>query len=795
MITYSERGKAWKLDTPHTSYVCALADGRYLAHVWYGQKVSDTDLSYLLRLQEGPRVPSENPAEKQGFLDVCPMEYPCGGTGDFRESAVSVENEYGQEGLELVFRSYCIVDGKPPIPGLPATFAGPSPCPPSGGRHQAQPGDGNPSPSASCRKQAAVRQPDPSGASCQTLVITLSDPLLHLSVDLYYTAFDDADVITRSARITNEGRQPLFLTRALSAVLDAEGAGGEEALTYTGTWAREHVMQRTPVSGSAVVSQSLRGEPGHDGQPFIALLSEGTDYRKGDVTGMHLVYSGDYLGTVRENAFSSIRMALGINPAHFRWKLEGGESFYTPEAVLVFSKDGLGGMSRTLHDFYRAHLIRRRWAFEERPVLVNNWEATYFDFDEEKLLAIADEASRAGLDLLVVDDGWFGQGRCEPSGSLGDWSASEQKLPGGIPRLSGELAKRNMKLGLWFEPEMISENSDLYRAHPDWVLQLYGRTPARCRDQFVLDFSNPDVVGYVIRSIESILSSAPVAYLKWDMNRPLCDAGSAYLPADRQGEVWHRHVLGLYRIQETILNDFPDLLLENCSSGGARFDPGMLYYSPQIWTSDDMDVVERAKINEGTELLYPISAMGSHVCKERNDITGRRVPLATRVFSAMAGTFGYELDITRMKEEEKKMIARQASFYRDAVRPLVLKGDYFRLASLSENHRYDAIELVSKDRSEAIVFFLQALAQPNAKSTRLVLQGLCPDAAYRLEKVNLGTDREAAEHESHFTDGPVLGGLDGAVLRGDTLMGAGMLIEHVREDFWSTMIRIRLAAA
>ena len=754
MITYSEQAKAWKLDTPNTSYICALADEKYLAHVWYGKKVSDTDLSYLLRLREGPLVPSENPAEKQGFLDVCPMEYPCGGTGDFREPAVCVENTWGQEGLEFVFRSFRIMDGKPPIPGLPTSFEDPS----SGG---------------------------------QTLIITLEDSLLHLSVELLYTAFDDVDVITRSVRITNEGQQPLFLTRALSAVLDTEAAGGEEALTYSGTWAREHVLQRTPVSGSAVVSQSLRGEPGHDGQPFIGLVSKGTDYRKGEALGMHLVYSGDYFGSVRENAFSSIRMALGINSAHFRWKLDAGDSFYTPEAILVFSSEGLGGMSRTYHDFYRSHLIRRSWAFEKRPVLINNWEATYFDFDEEKLLAIAKEAASSGIDMLVVDDGWFGHGRRQPSGSLGDWVPDEKKLPGGISHLSQELEKLHMKLGLWFEPEMVSEDSALYRAHPDWLLQLHGRRPASCRDQYVLDFSNPEVVDYLIRSIEKILAQAPVAYLKWDMNRPLCDAGSPYLPADRQGEVWHRHVLGLYQIQETLLRDFPDLLIENCSSGGARFDPGMLYYSPQIWTSDDMDPVERAKINEGTELLYPISSMGSHVCKEANDITGRRVPLATRVFSAMIGTFGYELDITKLSRTEKALLSGQVSFYKEIMRPLVLAGDYYRIASLAENHRYDTIELAAKDKSCAVVFFLQGLARPNAKSTRIVLQGLDPEGRYHLKTVRLGTDPEAAAHEADFTDGPALGGMDGAVLCGDTLMGAGILIEHVREDFWSTMIYLR----
>ncbi len=750
MITYNEKAKTWKLDTPHTSYICALADGKYLPHVYYGKSVSDTDLSYLTRTDEGPFVPSVNPAEKQGFLDVCPMEYPCSGTGDSREAAISIENEAGQEGLELTFRSFRIIDGKPALPGLPASF----------------------------------------GEPCQTLVITMEDTILHIAVELFYTVFDDVDVLTRSTRIINEGEETLFLTRALSVSLDLPEAGGEEVLTFSGTWAREHRPVRTPAGPTAIVTKSLRGESGHDGQPFIGLLSENADYENGKVYGLHLVYSGDYFGSARVNPFASNRLALGINPDHFRWKLLPGADFQTPEAVLTYSDAGLGGMSRTLHDFYRRHLIRQRWAFENRPVLINNWEATYFDFNTEKLLSIAEEASKAGIDLLVVDDGWFGHDRSEPSGSLGDWFVNEQKLPGGVHYLSQKLHENNMKLGLWFEPEMVSENSDLYRAHPDWVLKLHGRQPARCRDQYVLDFSNPDAVNYIILSIEKILKSAPVAYLKWDMNRPLCDAGSAYLPVDQQGELWHRHVLGLYRIQETLLSDFPDLLIENCSSGGARFDPGMLYYSPQIWTSDDMDPIERAMINEGTELLYPVSAMGSHVCKERNDITGRRVPLATRVFSAMIGSFGYELDITELPAEEKTLLPGQIAFYEKVMRPLILFGDYYRLASLADNGRYDAVELVSKDRSEAIVFFLQGLAQPNAKSTLIRLQGLNPEVAYLLEKVDLGTDADSASHEKDFTDGPALGGLDGGRLHGDTLMGAGLHVEHVREDFWSTMIHL-----
>lgn len=758
MITYNREAKTWKLDTPHTSYVMGLVDGKYLAHIYYGASISDGNLTYLVRANENPFVPSQNPAEKQGFLDVCPMEYPACGTGDFRQGAISVENVCGQEGLELVYKCQMIVAGKPPIPGLPASF-------------DTKAGD---------EKQAS---------SCDTLVITLEDPLLGVEVDVLYTPFDDVDVIARSVVVRNKGREPLHLTRVLSACLDVGGEGGEELLTLYGTWAREHQIERRPVTHGGEVVEALRGESGHDSQPFMALLSEHASYESGRVYALQLVYSGDLMGHVKENAFDSIRMVMGIHPEHFAWKLMPGEAFYAPEAVLTFSDQGLGNMSRTLHDFDRTHLIRSKWKFAKRPVLINNWEATYFDFTAEKLLQIAQEASKAGIDMLVCDDGWFGHNRNQPSGSLGDWFVNEAKMEGGLAHLDAELRKLHMRLGLWFEPEMISVDSDLYRAHPDWVLQLKGRTPSLCRDQYVLDFSNPAVIRYLIDSIEKVLRSAPIAYIKWDMNRPLSDVGSNYLPADQQKEIWHRHVLGIYKIQETLLCDFPDLLIENCSSGGARFDAGMLYYSPQIWCSDDMDPIERAMIHEGTELIYPVSAMGSHICKTPNDITGRNVPFRTRAFSAMIGTFGYELDITKLPGEERALIREQVAFYKKVMQPLVLEGDYYRLESLRINGAFDAQMLVSKNKREAVVFFLQGLARPNTKSRLLRLQGLDPLRNYRIEEVKFGSDSEG--NSSDWMDGPVLGGMDGAVLTGDTLMHAGILIEHARIDFWSTMVHLK----
>lgn len=751
MISYNDSTKTFKLDTPGTSYVMVLIDeGKYLGHAYYGKKIADDDVRFLTRFEENPFTPGNNPAEKQGFFDVFPMEYPFGGTGDNRAACINVIDKFGGEGLELVYKSHKIIDGKPDIPGLPASFS---------------------------------KRNDTGEGTAKTLIITLTDEILSLDVDLYYSVFDDVDVITRSVRVHNAGNDTLFLTRCLSACLDMDAASGEKALSFYGTWAREHQIEIRDITYGGEVTGSLRGEEGHDSTPFIGILSKNADYKCGDVYGMNLTYSGDFLGSVKKNAFDSCRAVIGINPEHFTWKLNPDDSFYAPEAVLTFSSEGLGKMSRNYHDFYRMHLIRSPWQFKERPVLINNWEATYFDFDSDKLISIAKEAGKAGIELLVCDDGWFGHHRNQPSGDLGDWFVNEAKIHGGIDKLANEIKSCGLKLGLWFEPEMISFESDLYKAHPDWVLSLKGRAPSACRDQYVLDFSNPEVVDFIYGEMENVLKSAPIAYLKWDMNRPLSDVYSNYLPRDEQREIWHRHVLGVYEIQERLVNEFPELLIENCSSGGARFDAGMLYYSPQIWCSDDMDPIERLMIHEGTELLYPISSMGSHVCKEKNDITGRVVPFETRALCAMIGTFGYELDITKLSEEDRAKIPEQIALYKK-IQPLILSGDYYRIASYRETGKiypgatgaYDCVMVVAKDKKEAIVLYVGGLARPNSKSKKIILDGLDPDANYEITPITLTGNPPDKKFSAH----------------GSTLMNAGMLIHPENKDFFAEMFILKV---
>lgn len=753
MICVEKERGIFRLDTPLTSYVMGVAGGGYLGHIYYGRKITDSDIGYLLRTQEEPYTPEVNPGEKVPFLVRFHFEYPCFGTGDSREACLNVRNEQGQQGVELLYQGYEVTEGKERLPGLPCSF----------------------------------------GAPCQTLKVFLMDPVLELAVTLSYTVFDDVDVITRSVSVQNQSAGAVFLTRVLSACLDMDdpsaagstaersrdgfGQSGFRALTFGGAWAREHIMQTQEVVCGAVVTESLKGEPGHDTQPFLAAISGDCSQEHGEVYAMHFVYSGNFIGKLQRDGFGSLRMVMGIHPETFVWKLEPQETFFAPETVLTYSAQGLGGMTRTLHDFYRKHLIRSPWQYRERPVLLNNWEATYFDFDAEKLCSLAREARNCGIEMLVCDDGWFGEHRDSPQGGLGDWFVNERKLRGGFGGLTSYLRENGMRFGLWFEPEMAAPGTQLLQEHPDWLLRLHGREPGLCRNQWVLDFSNPKVVEYLYDRMCALIRENSISYIKWDMNRALADVGSSFLPPDRQGELWHRHVLGVYALQERLLDTFPELLLENCSSGGARFDPGMLYYSPQIWCSDDMDPLERLAIQEGTALLYPLSCIGAHVCKDCNEITGRSVPFETRALTAMIGTFGYELDITQIAAEEREAIPDQIRLHK-ALEPLIQQGDYFRLSSWRLQRELDIVEVLAKDQSEGFVLCVQPLAAANGISRRICLRGLDPDGVYEVTgKWIMGSETSDKR--------------DTVRLHGDTLMHAGYLIRCPKGDFRAALHRIR----
>ena len=523
-----------------------------------------------------------------------------------------MRNEAGQMGCEIHYVSHEIYNGKKTLKGLPASFG--------------------------------------TEEEVQTLDILCEDEILGLQVVLSYSVFEKENVITRSVKLINKGDQKLKIEKIYSACLDMDNENFE-MLTLHGSWARERHIQQEPLRYGKQMVSSTKGESSHQEHPFVALVTPGTTQQQGKVYGMHFVYSGNFIGQAELNQFDSVRAVMGINKEEFGWILKAGEEFQAPEVVMTYSHEGLGEMTRSYHDFYRNHMIRSKYLHKKRPILINNWEATYFDFNTDKLLDIAREAKSCGSEMLVMDDGWFGV-RNSDNCSLGDWKVNTDKITGGLKHLVDEVNKIGLEFGIWFEPEMISPNYDLYRAHPVWAIQIQGREATQSRQQYVLDLSRQEVLDYVYESVASILRSANIAYVKWDMNRQLSDLGSTYLGAEEQQELFHRYVLGVYALQERLVTEFPDLLLENCSGGGARFDPGMLYYSPQIWCSDDTDAIERLMIQEGTSLIYPLSTMGAHVSDCPNHTVGRVTPFETRGHVALAGTFGYELDLMNLSEEE-----------------------------------------------------------------------------------------------------------------------------------------------
>lgn len=691
-VMFNEEKKIFRLDTEKSTYVMGVSPEGFLGHIYYGDRLFMEADNYLLRMEEPPYTPSVNKREKSAFLDFFPMEYPTGGIGDYRESCLNIRNAAGNMGCELHYTGHEIYKGKKGLKGLPASFA--------------------------------------TEDEAETLEITLKDADLDLEVVLSYTAFEKENVITRSVRVQNQGKEDLRIEKILSACLDMDNENFS-MLSLHGTWARERHIQTGELHYGKQVISSARGESSHQEHPFIALVTNGTEQENGKVYAMHFVYSGNFMAETELCQFDNLRMTMGINPEEFSWLLTPGEEFQAPEVVIVYSGNGLGAMTRSYHDFYRNHLIRSKFKYEKRPILINNWEATYFDFNTDKLLDIAREAKKCGIEMLVMDDGWFGK-RNSDNCSLGDWKVNEEKITGGLKHLVDEVNKIGLQFGIWFEPEMISPDSDLYRAHPDWAIQIQGREATQSRNQYVLDLSRPEVRDYAYECVASVLRSANIAYVKWDMNRQLSDLGSSYLPKERQQELFHRYVLGVYELQERLVTEFPDLLLENCSGGGARFDPGMLYYSPQIWCSDNTDAVERLMIQEGSALIYPLSVIGAHVSDCPNHSVGRVTPFETRGHVALAGTFGYELDITKIPEEDRALIPEQTATY-NKYRHLIQQGEYYRIASYRENHKYDCWALSSQDKKEVLVTYVQVLGVPNSHSRKVFLRGFDPKVTYRLE--------------------------------------------------------------
>jgi len=690
MIEFSKKTNLLSLHTNNSSYILQLYKGQHLLHLYWGKRIILTERSTYLPLEERVNMVNSDPADKSYHIEDLPFDYAFWGKGDFRSPSLSVRDGSGAIIPGFAYESHTISEGKKGIPGLPSTFA---------------------------------QEED----DAETLEICLTSSVTGLKLLLIYTVFPDFDVITRSVRIENHGENSVKLDRIMSVTVDFD-PGEYELLTLPGAWGRERWIERQSVPHGVVSIGSSRGISSHQFNPFVALLSPGTGENSGEVYGFNLVYSGNFAAETEKNQDDRVRINMGINPFTFSWLLEPGESFNAPETVLVYSDKGLNGMSGIYHKFYRNRLSRSNFSSKERPVLVNNWEATYFFFDEKSLLDIASKSKDLGIELFVLDDGWFG-GRNSDRTSLGDWVVNKEKLPDGIEGLSGKIRSMGMKFGLWFEPEMISPDSNLFRSHPDWALHLKDSPPAEGRNQLVLDLSRDEVVVEIIRVLKQILGTNAVDYVKWDMNRSLTDAYSSVLPFDRQGELYHRYVLGLYRIMDEITSAFPDILFEGCAAGGGRFDPGILHYMPQYWTSDNTDAVSRLKIQYGTSLVYPQIFMGSHVSAVPNHQLGRITGIDMRANVAMMGNLGYELDFNTLDSKELESVKQQIVFYKK-YRNLIQFGRFYRLIDPFKSQNASWM-IVREDKSEFILFYYQIFSEANLPRFSVKLTGIDEKSIYR----------------------------------------------------------------
>ena len=681
-IFYDENQKSFYLGAGKASYVLHVdEDGRLLNQHW-GARVPDgaiqPDLSHY------PTLASFDPR-----TNALPWELPTRGSGWYGEPAVAATNAKGDDMVQLTYVSHAIYMGKNRLPGLPATFA---------------------------RREG----------DAETLEIELMDRLTGLRVTAVYGVFERTGAITRSLRLKNESGEDMQINGVLSASAPVHGSG-YDVIHLKGAWARErHVMRQTQGEGEYRIF-SQRGASGHEANPFLALCEKSATEFSGEVWAVSLVYSGSFEALSYVNNTENSRLSIGLNPDVFTWKLEPGETFVSPEAAMVYSPDGLNGMSHAFHRLYSENLMRSKWFERDRPILINNWEATYFNFNEEKILQIARRAKELGVEMLVLDDGWFGK-RNTDNCSLGDWVVNPEKLPGGLNGLSDRLHDLGLKFGLWFEPEMISPDSDLYRAHPDWCLHVDGRARVEMRNQLILDLSRKEVQDYIIESVSAVLESARIEYVKWDMNRNMTEPFSGAQTPERQKETQHRYMLGLYRVLEEITARFPEILFESCSGGGGRFDPGMLYYMPQTWTSDDSDAVERMFIQYGTSFVYPPCAMGAHVSAVPNHQTGRTTAMQTRGDVALGGNFGFELDLSQLSDADAETVRRLIEREKQ-VRTLVRTGEFTRLLSPFD-HPYAAWQFRARDNSEALICAYRLMTRPATPHLLLRASGLDESAVY-----------------------------------------------------------------
>lgn len=695
-IIFNEKSREFHLFNNSISYIIKILRNNQLGQLYFGKRIHKRDnYDYLLENAYRPMTAYVYEGGYEFSLEHIKQEYPSYGTTDFKYPAYEILQNNGSRITNFKYISHKIYSGKPKLKSLPATYT-------------------------------------EEASEADTLEITLFDSVINAELILIYTIFNNESAIARSCRFINKGKEDLELTNAMSMCLDLPDCN-YEWIQLSGAWAREREVKHRKLEQGIQAVSSARGNSSHNHNPFIALKRPNADEFQGEALGFSLVYSGNFLAQVEVDTYDVSRVLMGINPFGFTWHLGEGEEFQTPEAVMVYSDKGMNGVSQTYHKLYRTRLARGEWRDKVRPILINNWEATYFDFTEDILVDIAKTAKEDGIELFVLDDGWFGT-RCSDTSGLGDWYANTNRLPNGISGLSKKIEGLGMKFGLWFELEMVNKDSDLYRNHPEWVIKTPNRSVSHGRNQYVLDFSNLEVVDYIYQMVDKILTESNISYIKWDMNRSITECYSAFLPAHRQGEVFHRYILGVYDLYERLINKHPYILFESCASGGGRFDAGMMYYAPQCWTSDDSDAVERIKIQYGTSYAYPISSMGAHVSITPNHQLFRNTPLETRGNVAYFGAFGYELDLTKLSEEEHEIIKEQVQFVKK-YRELIQKGTFFRLQSPFENN-ISAWMVVSEDKKEAIVAYFKILNDINCSFRRMKLHGLDENLLYSIKGSN-----------------------------------------------------------
>ena len=713
MIEYQEDLSLFHLKSRDFSYILQVLDEGYVVHRYFGKKIKrfspDNKITYL------DRAFSPNPTsqDRTFSLDTLALEYSSNGLGDFRTAAIEVRNAKGTA-LDLRYQGHRIFKGKKELAGLPASF---------GNEEQVE-----------------------------TLEVDLYDQLTEVTVTLTYSLFEEANFLARSALIQT-GKQAIQLEKALSLTLDLPHKDFT-IHSLTGRYGYEKEWTRTPLTQGRYSVGSIRGASSHSRTPFIALADPATTEDQGDIYSAQLVYSGNFTAFVETTAIQTSRLGIGLNDEHFSWHLEAHSQFQTPEALLSYTDQGFTGLTRDNQGFARQHIARGKWAQKERPILINNWEATYFHFTEDKILELAQSAKEAGIELFVLDDGWFGK-RNSDTCSLGDWVENRDKLPSGLAGLGKKINDLGLAFGLWFEPEMVSEDSDLYRAHPDWTIQISGRGHTYSREQLVLDLSKQEVCDYLIEAVSAVLESAPISYVKWDMNRNITNIPEHQANHEKH-EFYHRYILGLYQVLEELNQRFPDILFESCSGGGGRNDLGMLYYMPQAWASDNTDAIGRLSIQEGTGLIFPAVSVGSHVSAVPNHQTGRVTPLATRGHVAMLGNLGYELDLHALPERKLEQIAQQVETYK-SIRKTVQFGDYYRLKKTDNTYAYT---YVNDDKSQVVFTFVKVLSQPEAPLIQVKLKGLNPEARYYSKEL-------------------------GASFYGDELMNIGITIPPVQKDYYS----------